>query len=175
MNDSEQVVFTGSDSGGDAIYRNGGLVFVRDDQAVTGGTIRFSPLQRPGHQQRRPDCVCGSSGPSGHDRSERCVHEHGRRQPVAGHVERDRSLLAQQRGERRIPWSTSSAPRTGVYLGRPGAIAQPVAPENGSIDGTTLNDAFVWEKSLNDLGQIAFWAHLASWTAGRALVPIRIG
>ncbi len=47
MNDSEQVVFTGSDSGGDAIYRNGGLVFVRDDQAVTGGTIRFSPLQRP--------------------------------------------------------------------------------------------------------------------------------
>ena len=160
MNDSEQVVFTGSDTTGEAIYRNGAVVFLRTGQAVTGGTIRFSSLQRPLINDAGRIAFVGRLDPPGGTGTHGVyTSADGVNLTLTTVTPIDRFSLnnaghVAYRG-------TLSAPKTGVYLGRPGAIAQKVAPENGSIDGSVLHDAFVWEESLNDLGQIAFWAFLA--------------
>jgi hypothetical protein len=160
MNDSEHAVFGGSDATGEAIYRNGAVVFIRNGQAVTGGTIRLSALQRPLINNAGRIAFAGrldppaATGPNGVYTSLDGVNLALATSSVIDRFSLNNAGHVAYRG-------TLSSPRTGVYLGRPGAIAQKVAPENGSIDGTVLNDAFVWEESLNDLGQIAFWAHLA--------------
>jgi hypothetical protein len=55
---------------------------------------------------------------------------------------------------------------SGLYLGRPGLIDQEVIGQGDALDGSTVTNAFIWEESLNDLGQVAFWAHLADGRQG---------
>ena len=55
---------------------------------------------------------------------------------------------------------------SGIYIGRPGALDQPVIEQGATIDGSTLVDGFVWEESVNDKGQVAFWASLADGRRG---------
>jgi len=54
----------------------------------------------------------------------------------------------------------------GIYIGRSGALDRPVVEQGQALDGSTVQEAFVWEESLNDEDQFAFWAHLADGRQG---------
>jgi hypothetical protein len=60
----------------------------------------------------------------------------------------------------------SAGAGSGIYIGRPGAFDRPVIEQGQALDGSTLGDALIWEESLNDQGQVAFWAWLSDGRQG---------
>jgi hypothetical protein len=169
MNEVGQAVFAGSDAIGVAIFRNGAVPFLRNGQAVAGGTVGISSLQRPLINDGGRIAFLGRVDPTpGAGEFGVYTSADGVNVSLAGRSPVDRFSL---NNSGHVAYRrTFASPRTGVYLGRPGLVDQPVAPENGGIDGTTLLDAYVWEESLNDAGQVAFWALLANgrWGVYRA-------
>ena len=62
--------------------------------------------------------------------------------------------------------SGGSAAGEGLYVGEPGSIDKRVIGFGDPLDGSTFQTGFLWEESLNNQGQIAFWAHLADGRQG---------
>jgi hypothetical protein len=55
---------------------------------------------------------------------------------------------------------------SGIFIGRAGAIAQKIINQGDALDGSTITDAFIYEESLNNDGQVAFYAYLADGRRG---------
>jgi hypothetical protein len=165
MNDSLEAVFAGSDAAGAAIFREGAMAFLRNGQTLPNGTLVLGSLQRPLINNAGTIAFLGrldppgSTGPYGVYTSADGINVAlVGRSPIDRFALNSLGHVAYRR--------TFASPRTGIYIGRPGLIDQPVAPENLSLDGTTSLDAYIWEEGLNDLGQVAFWTFLADGRAG---------
>jgi len=61
---------------------------------------------------------------------------------------------------------SGDGPGPGVFFGRPGAVDRKVIGLGDPLDGSTVASVRVWPESLNDDGQVAFWAHLANDRVG---------
>lgn len=54
----------------------------------------------------------------------------------------------------------------GIFIGRPGAIDQKIIGHGDPLDGSIMLGGFIWEESLNNDGQVAFYAFLADGRRG---------
>jgi hypothetical protein len=54
----------------------------------------------------------------------------------------------------------------GIFVGRPGSIDEKVIEAGDPLDGSTYLGGFLWEESINDNGQVAFYAFLADGRRG---------
>ncbi len=167
MNASEQVVFAGSTPAGAAIFTNTALPLLRDGQAISGGILRLSGGHRPSINDAGTVAFHGRLDAGGATGVSGVYTSPGGSASVAlaGSNPVDRFSL-NNGGSVVYRKTLSGGAGSGVYIGRPGAIDRTVLAQGDAIDGSTLRDGFIWEESLNDLGQVAFWAHLADGRRG---------
>ena len=167
MSDGDVIAFAAFDSSSSkaGLYRGSTVPLLQDGDAISGGTIVFSWLQRPGVNNAgtvaflgRLD-VGGVAGPYGVYTTDGSVVTLVGTSPVDRFSLNDSGAVVYRK-------TLSGGAGSGLYLGRPGLIDQEVIGQGDALDGSTVTDAFIWEESLNDLGQVAFWAHLADGRQG---------
>jgi hypothetical protein len=163
MNDSDVVAFIGQELplGTIGIYRGSLTPLVQDFAVVTGGTIRISPGVRPVINNGGTVAFVGSlAGTFGIYTTDDGVNMTlVGTNPVSGLSISDSGSVVYRK-------TLSAGAGSGIYIGRAGALDRPVIEQGQALDGSTVTDAFIWEESLNDEGQVAFWARLADGRHG---------
>jgi hypothetical protein len=167
MNDSATVVFGASSAAGArGIYRGSVVPLIETGDAVSGGTIGIglqAPLINNSGTVAFIGGLTGSSGTtSGIFTTSDGVTVTRVGLPPADGI--GGSFSVNNAGV--VAYRKVSGLGSGLSLGRPGAVDTPVISFNGSLDGSVLHGVFVWPESLNDKGQIAFWADLADGRRG---------
>jgi hypothetical protein len=168
LNDSDVTVFAATNAGVPGLYRGSLIPFLESGDAVAGGVIVFSSLQRPVINasgrvafEGRLD-VGGIPGIGGlYTTADGSSVSLVGSVPIAGS-----QFSMNDAGTVAYRLTTTAGVGSGVFIGRPGAINQKIINVGDPIDGSTLLDAFVWAESLNNNGQIAFWAQLADGRRG---------
>jgi hypothetical protein len=167
MNDSDVIAFAAFDnsSGKGGLYRGSTTPLLQDGDAISGGTIVFSWLQRPSVNTSGTVAFIGRLDVGGVNGTYGVYTTDGISVKLVGTSPVDRFSLNDS-GSVVIRKTLSGGAGTGLYLGRSGLIDQEVIGQGDALDGSTVTDAFIWEESLNDLGQVAFWAFLADGRRG---------
>jgi hypothetical protein len=163
MNDGDAVVFIAQElpSGTIGIYRGSLTPLVQDFGVVAGGTIRISPGTRTVINNGGTVAFVGSlAGVFGI-----YTTDDGVNMALVGTSPVDR-ISINDSGSVVYRKTLSGGLGSGIYIGRSGALDRPVVEQGQALDGSTVQEAFVWEESLNDEGQVAFWAHLADGRQG---------
>jgi hypothetical protein len=165
MNDGDLIAFAAPDpsSSKAGLYRGSTAPLLQDGDAISGGTIVFNYLQRPGVNNSgtlafRGRLDVGGTGING------VYTTDGHSVTLVGTGLLDRFSLNESGSVayRKNLGGTGD----GIYLGRPGLIDQEVIGPGDALDGSTFTSGFIWEESLNNLGQVAFYAHLADGRRG---------
>jgi hypothetical protein len=162
MNDSDVVVFRAQalPSGALGIYRGSLTPLVEDLGTVAGGTIRVG-LEAPVINNGGTVAFIGSlNGVRGI-----YTTNDGFNMTLVGTGPLDR-ISINDSGTVVYRRTLSGGAGSGIYIGRAGAIDQPVIEQGQTLDGSTVQNAYIWEESLNDEGQVTFWAHLADGRQG---------
>jgi hypothetical protein len=162
MNDTDVAVFVAQElpSGTTGIYRGSLTPLIQDFGPVAGGTIRVSraaPVINTGGTVAFLGSLGGVFGIY--------TTSDGFNVTLVGTSPVDRFSI-NDLGSVVYRKTLSGGAGSGIYIGRSGAIDRPVIEQGQALDGSTVQDAFIWEESLNDEGQIAFWAHLADGRQG---------
>ena len=168
LNNSDVTVFAATNAGTTGLYRGSLVPLLESGDAVSGGVILISSLQRPVVNASgrvaflgRLD-VGGTTGVSGiYTTADGSSVSLVGSSPVAGG-----EVSLNDSGSVVYRRTTTAGAGSGVFLGRPGLIDQKIINIGDPIDGSTLVEAFVFAESLNNNGQIAFWAHLADGRQG---------
>jgi hypothetical protein len=166
MNDGDVIAFAAPDPSSNkaGLYRGSTTPLLQDGDAISGGTIVFNFLQRPGVNNAGTMAFKGRfdvgdvQGPNG------VFTTDGHSVTLVGTSPLDRFSLNESGSVayRKNLGGTGD----GVYLGRPGLIDQEVIGPGDALDGSTFTGGFIWEESLNNLGQVAFYAFLADGRRG---------
>jgi hypothetical protein len=164
MNDSETVVFLGTASGVIGVYRGGLVPLIQSGDVVSGGVIQLG-LERPvinnsGRVAFAATLTVGGVGIYGVYTTDDgdSVTRVGT-SPVDRMSINDSGAVVYRR-------TLSGGAGSGIFIGRPGAIDQKIINQGDPLDGSTITDAFIWEESLNNDGQVAFVAMLADGRRG---------
>ena len=167
MNDSDVIAFAAFDntSSKGGLYRGSTTPLLQDGDAISGGTIVFSWLQRPGVNNAGTMAFLGRLDIGGVHGTYGVYTTDGSSVALVGTSPVDRFSL-NDTGSVVYRKTLSGGAGSGLYLGRPGLIDQEVIGQGDALDGSTVTDAFIWEESLNDLGQVVFWTHLADGRKG---------
>ena len=165
MNDSDVVAFVAQDNGVAGLYRGSPVPLLQSGDAISGGTIVFSTLQTPVINSAGRMAFLGRLDIGGVPGVYGVYTTDGASVSLVGTSPVDRFSL-NDAGSVVIRKTLSGGQGTGLYLGRPGLIDQEVIGQGDLLDGSTVNEAFIWEESLNSHGQVAFWAHLADGRQG---------
>ena len=165
MNDSDVVAFVAQDNGMAGLYRGSTVPLLQNGDAISGGTIVFSTLQTPVINSAGLMAFLGRLDIGGVTGVYGVYTTDGASVSLLGTSPVDRFSL-NDAGAVVIRKTLSGGAGTGLYLGRPGLIDQEVIGQGDPLDGSTVNEAFIWEESLNSHGQVAFWAHLADGRQG---------
>ena len=171
MNNSHVVVYGASRDGIEGVYRESAIPVIRSGDAVSGGIIVLSGLQRPVINDSGTVAFMGRLDENGPGSGVFGVYTttDGASVTRVGTSPIDR-ISINHSGAVVYRRTLSGGAGSGIYIGRPGALDQPVIEQGATIDGSTLLGAFIWEESLNDKGQVAFYANLADgrWGVYRA-------
>jgi hypothetical protein len=171
MNNSHVAVYGASRDGVQGVYRESAMPVIRSGDAVSGGIMVMSGLQRPVISDTGTVGFTGRLDESGPGSGVFGVYTttDGASVTRVGTSPVDR-ISINNSGAVVYRRTLSGGAGSGIYIGRPGALDQPVIEQGATIDGSTLANAFIWEESLNDKGQVAFWANLADgrWGIYRA-------
>ena len=166
MNDSSTVVFGASNGAGTrGIYRGSAAPLIETGDAVSGGTIGIglqAPLINNAGTVAFIGTLTGGGTVSGVFTTSDGVTVARVAPPPADGIGGSFSL----NNAGIVAYRKVSGLGSGLSLGRPGAVDTPVISYDGSLDGSALRGVFVWPESLNDNGQIAFWAELADGRRG---------
>jgi hypothetical protein len=167
MNDTSTVVFGASNGGGTrGIYRGSAVPLIETGDAVSGGTIGLG-LQAPLINNTGTVAFIGALTSGGGSVSGIFTTSDGVTVTRVGVLPPDGvggSFSLNNAGI--VAYRKVSGLGTGLSLGRPGVVDTPVISYDGSLDGSALRGVFVWPESLNDKGQIVFWAELADGRRG---------
>jgi hypothetical protein len=163
MNDSDIAVWVATAGGVTGVYRGSLLPLIKTGDAVAGGIVQVSPFNRP---------VINNSG---------TVAFEGALASVTGIYTTDtgasvtlvgtgpgggQGFSINNSGAVAYRRDSGDGPGRGVFVGRPGAVDRKVIGLGDALDGSTVVSLRVWPESLNDDGQVAFWAHLANDRVG---------
>ena len=165
MNDGDLIAFAAADNSSSkaGLYRGSATPLFQDGDAISGGTIRFSWLQRPGVNNSGTVAFIGRLDVGGVSGAHGVYTTDGSSVKLVGTSLLDRFSLNDSGS---VAYRKSSGGGSGLFLGRPGLIDQKVIGFGDALDGSTFNGGFIWEESLNNLGQVAFWAELADGRRG---------
>ena len=163
MNDSQTVAFLALAAGKAGIYRGSAVPLIETGSVVAGGTVGIS-LVRPVINNSGTVAFVGSVGGIG---AHAYTTSDGVSVTLVGTNPIDR-LAINDSGAIAYRKNTSggSAAGEGLYVGQPGSIDKRVIGFGDPLDGSTFQTGFLWEESLNNHGQIAFWAQLADGRQG---------
>jgi hypothetical protein len=165
MNDADVVAFAASASGTAGLYRGSAVPLLVSGDSISGGTILFSALQRPSVNNGGLMAFIGRLDIGGVTGIYGVYTTDGTSVSLVGTSPVDRFSL-NDAGAVVYRRTLSGGAGSGLYLGRPGLIDQEVIGQGDPLDGSTVADTFIWHESLNDLGQVAFWAFLADGRQG---------
>jgi hypothetical protein len=166
MNDGDFIAFAGRDtSGKDGLYRGSTTPLLQDGDAISGGTIVFTFGQRPSVNNAGTVAFIGRLDVGGVNGIHGVYTTDGSTVTLVTTHPVDRFSLNDS-GSVVIRKTLSGGAGTGLYLGRPGLIDQEVIGQGDALDGSTVTNAFIWEESLNNRGQVAFFAQLADGRRG---------
>ena len=167
MNESLTVAFLAQAGGTLGIYRGSAVPLIETGSVVAGGTVGIS-LVRPVINNSGTVAFVGSVGGIG---AHAYTTSDGVSVTLVGTNPIDR-LAINDSGAIAYRKNTSggSAAGEGLYVGQPGSIDKRVIGFGDPLDGSTFQTGHLWEESLNNYGQIAFWAQLADgrWGVYRA-------
>ena len=165
MNEGDVIAFAAADdsSSKGGLYRGSTTPLLQDGDTISGGTIVFSWLQRPGVNNSGTIAFIGRLDVGSVAGTHGVYTTDGNSVTLVGASLLDRFSLNDSGS---VVYRKSSGAGSGLYLGRPGLIDQKVIEFGDALDGSTLMGTFIWEESLNDLGQVAFWAELADGRRG---------
>ena len=164
MNDSLTVAFLALAAGKAGIYRGSAVPLIQTGSVVAGGTVGVS-LVRPVINSSGTVAFVGSVGGIG-------AHAYttldGVSVSLVGTNPIDR-LAINDSGAIAYRKNTSggNVAGEGLYVGQPGAIDKRVIGFGDPLDGSTFATGHLLKVSLNNYGQIAFWAKLADSRVGR--------
>jgi hypothetical protein len=160
MNDADVIAFAAPDSASIAgLYRGSTTPLLQDGDMISGGEIDFNYLQRPGVNNSGTIAFIGRLVVGGVSSGTGVYTTDGSSVTLVGTSPLDRFSLNESGSVayRKNLGGTGD----GIYVGRPGLIDQEVIGPGDALDGSTFTGGFVWEESLNNLGQVAFYASLA--------------
>ncbi len=172
MNDSLTVAFLALAAGRTGIYRGSAVPLIETGSVVAGGTVGIS-LVRPVINNSGTVAFVGSVGGIGahaYTTSDGVSVSLVGTNPVDRVAINDSGAVAYRKNT-----AGGSAAGEGLYVGQPGSIDKRVIGFGDPLDGSTFQTGHLWEESLNNHGQIAFWAQLADgrWGVYRATpVPV---
>jgi len=162
MNDSNIAVWLAVAGGVTGIYRGSPLPLIKTGDAVAGGTVGVS-LNRP---------VINNSGTVAFEGAVGSIHgiyttDTGASVTLVGTGPgAGQGFSINNSGAVAYRRDAGDGPGRGVFVGRPGAVDRKVIGLGDPLDGSTVSSVRVWPESLNDDGQVAFWAHLANDRVG---------
>jgi hypothetical protein len=165
MNDADVIAFAAPDSSARAgLYRGSTTPLLQDGDTISGGEIDFNYLQRPGVNNSGTMAFMGRLVVGGVSSGTGVYTTDGSSVALVGTGPVDRFSLNDSGSV--VYRKNLGGGITGLYLGRPGLIDQEVIGPGDALDGSTFNSGFIWEESLNNLGQVAFFAQLADGRRG---------
>ena len=166
MNDGDVVAFAGMDASAKAgLYRGSTVPLLQTGDSISSGVIVFSSLQRPSVNNSGLMAFVGRHDIGGVTGIYGVYTTNGSSVSLVGTSPVDNVSL-NNTGSVVYRKTLSGGAGTGIYSGRPGLIDQEVIGQGDPLDGSTVQEAFIWAESLNDRGQVAFWAHLADGRQG---------
>ena len=163
MNDSGVVAFLGQSTDGRiGIYRNSDLPLIETGDSTSLGQIGVS-LHRPVINNDNRVAFVGSIVGEGTPTVFSTVDGVNIVRLGSG-VESTAPISLNDSGV--VAFRKTGGGVEGIFLGRPGAPDRKLIQAGDAIDDSTLQIAFLWEEALNNLGQVAFKAHLANGRQG---------
>jgi hypothetical protein len=165
MNDGDVIAFAAADDSSSiaGLYRGSTTPLLQDGDAISGGTITFSWNQRPGVNNSGTVAFIGRLEVPGVSVPTGVYTTDGTLVTRVGTNPLDRFSLNDSGS---VVYRRNLGGTDGLYLGRPGLIDQEVIGPGDALDGSTFTGGFIWEESLNNLGQVAFYAFLADGRRG---------